>query len=128
MFAESAAWLDRLVLYGPTNGLGSTQPSSLGDLAMILSTAFSLILGLNIAPAAGVHTTPQPPATAHHCHVGPSKPISLVAGDEFGIAMFGSQPAPMPRKLLARMAVAQAAPASWTVMPGENSVHLATTH
>jgi hypothetical protein len=52
----------------------------------------------------------------------------LVAGDELGMALFASQPAPTPPKLLARIAAANAAPASWTIMSGDNSVHLAATH
>ncbi|MDP6986744.1 MAG: hypothetical protein QGG74_01750 [Phycisphaerales bacterium] len=94
---------------------------------MILSTAYTLILGLNFAPHPPVDAAPPPPITSTWAS-GPAEPISLAVGDELGMALFASESAATPPKLRARIAAANAGPASWTVMPGENSVHLATTH
>ena len=95
---------------------------------MILSTAYSLILGLNITPFAAPQAASVPAPVPTTWVSGPAEPILLVAGDELGMALFASQPAPTPPKLLARIAAANAAPASWTIMSGDNSVHLAATH
>lgn len=92
---------------------------------MILSTAFSLILGLNITPYAHLDAYAPTIQAVVVTAPGPAEPISLVAGDEFGLAMFGAEPAPMPPKLLARMAAANTPAPNWTIAPGHGAIHLA---
>jgi hypothetical protein len=92
---------------------------------MILSTAFSLILGLNIMPYAHVNTSSPDVRAIPQTPPGPAEPISLIAGDEFGLAMFAAQPAPMPQKLVARMAAANTAAPNWTIAPGNSAIQLA---
>ena len=95
---------------------------------MILSTAYSLILGLNCTPWAAPDAPPQPTATVMTWAPGPAEPISLIAGDELGLALFAAKPMPTPPKLLARIAAANTPPPSWTIMPRDDSMHLAATH
>lgn len=96
---------------------------------MILITAYSLILGLNFAPSpeAAPVIAQQPIVASANWASGPAEPISLIAGDELGLALFTATPMPTPPKLLARIAAANTAPPSWTVMPSEGSVHFAAT-
>jgi len=95
---------------------------------MILSTAFSIILGLNITPYASIETDWHPAAASAITALGPAEPISLIAGDELGLALFSARPTAAPPALIARFAAANTAPPSWTVVPGAGSVHLAATH
>ena len=53
------------------------------------------------------------------------RPLSLVAGDEFGLAMFAADQVAMPPKLLARMAAANVPAPNWTITPGQGAIQLA---
>ena len=92
---------------------------------MIFSTAFSLILRLNITPYAHVEAPALTATAVTTTAPGPSTPISLVAGDEFGLEMFAADQVPMPPKLLARMAAANVPAPNWTITPGQGAVQLA---
>jgi hypothetical protein len=92
---------------------------------MIFSTAFSLILGLNITPYAHVEAPALTATAVTTTAPGPSTPISLVAGDEFGLEMFAADQVPMPPKLLARMAAANVPAPNWTITPGQGAIQLA---
>ncbi len=94
---------------------------------MILSSAYALILGLNLIPAQ--HAAPPAFGQDSTCTrpIGPSQPVSLAVGDALGRQMMASQGTAIPPALAARRARIQLPAVAWTVMPGESGAQLALT-
>ncbi|MDP7071079.1 MAG: hypothetical protein QF561_07000 [Phycisphaerales bacterium] len=94
---------------------------------MIFSTAFALLLGLNLQPQ---YQTPPPDRLETACVMptAPSQPVSLAVGDALGRQMVASHCEAVPPVIAARRARVALPAVAWTIMPGESNTQFALTH